>query len=88
LFNGETPPHIVGTTSAAVTASITRTLSNINPAVLSGSLDTVRDGLRYSTRPVTVADCFVLLGVPPQTEFAEVLSYMPTALWLLELWKR
>ena len=83
VFVGETPPHIVGSTSAAVTVSITRTLSNINAAVVSGRVDTVRDGLRYNAHPATVADCCALLGVPQQTEFAEVLSYKPTVLWLL-----
>jgi hypothetical protein len=59
----------VGTTPRTAENSIARTLTNINAAVVSGSLDTVRDGLnRYNARPATVADCCALLGVPPPTD--------------------
>ena len=74
----------MGTTTPAVKTAITSALANVNAAVISGSLDTVRDGLRYNNSPATVADCCALLGVEPQTEFAEVLCHKPTILWLLD----
>lgn len=77
-------PQIVGNTTPTVKTAITNALANVNAAVVSGSLDTVRDGLRYNNRAATVADCCALLGVEPHTEFADVLSCKPAILWLLD----
>jgi hypothetical protein len=77
-------PQIVGNTTPAVKTAITNTLANVNAAVVCGSLDTVRDGLRYNAGAATVSDCCKLLGVEPHTEFADVLSHKPAILWLLD----
>lgn len=67
----------------SIKSAITTTLANVTPAVLHGSLDSVRDGLRYNGRAVTVNDCCTLLGVHTDNEFATVTNYKTSVLWLL-----
>lgn len=77
-------PSNTTTVKPAVKSAITRSVANINPAVLSGSLDTVRHILHHGHHAATIAHCCTLLGVESQTGIASVLSAKPSVFWTLE----